>query len=206
MTIYDVELDFDVSVNVATKPVFTALSGFTHVLKRPVQFLNVNNSVYTWKSLAEIKLAINEGQTTGNYFVDDVVSDTIIESTSVPVGAGNATLSFTDFTTGDLIQDMYTVDSWAAAVTGSDQLGGARKVVNDSLDSFTEDVYNKLKNNFNIDNGISANEGFGYLATRKVATASVNDPLDPEDADRILALVVYQSETQGSGTPNQASS
>lgn len=186
MTIYDVDLNFAVSVNVTPLTLYTPLANgtFTHVRKIPVPFVSVVGGVNTWASHAVIS----------NILDADILPDTDGVDTIILGAAFNpdavVDTNFTEFTTDDLEEDMYDPNTWATAVSV------ARGLVNASISSaiFTEENYIKFTAGFDITQGITTGDGFGYVGTRAVTTASALDPLEGDDpSPRKLAIIFYQS-------------
>jgi hypothetical protein len=188
MTIYNVELGFDVSVNVTGIPLYAELTDtFTHVRKISVPFVTRDGNKNVWADYNDI----------ASYYLDVPVLpntdnvDSIIESSVFDPEAADDT-TFTEFTTGDLVEDMYDSNSWGSAVAT------ARGFVNNSISStlFPLASYNKFKAGFDITGGVSKSDGFGYLGTRIVDAAASNDPLEGDTPNpRTLAIIFYQSST-----------
>lgn len=185
MTIYDVELSFDVSVNVTPLPLYSQLTqSFTHVRKIAVPFVTTSGGVNSWADYGAVS----------SYFSGLILPDTDNENSII---AGNAfnpeavvDTTFTEFTTDDLVEDMYEPVSWGSAVAA------ARGLVNESISdlTFTSVEYIKFTAGFDITSGITKDDGFGYVGTRAVDEASTLDALEGDVPNpRKLAIIFYQN-------------
>ena len=193
MTIYDVELSFNVSVNVTPLTLYSELTQtFTHVRQIAVPFVTSSAGVNTWADYTTTIAPI-----LNSIIIPASPGEDSIYKASVFDPEAAADMTFTEFTTNDLEEDMYEPGSWTSAV------GVAKGFVDDSLsaDIFTSEDYNKFKAGFDITEGMTKNDGFGYVGTRVVATNSTNDELDLVDVPRKLAIIFYQDSAIGAADP-----
>jgi hypothetical protein len=182
MPIYDIDISFNFNLVLEPADVYDQpLTNFTHVRPIPIEFVTQISGINTWKDYGTLNAEINANPiipSVNNLILYKGLTFNLTKTQSLDV-------SFTDFVTDDLIPEMYTT-------TMSSITNTAQTLVNASMSNtiFTEDIYNKLRASFNIENGFTNNDGFGYLGTRVITGLS---NLDGDAEDKILGIIFHQS-------------
>lgn len=169
------ELNETLDVVVTAAAMYDPLVSASHTATKQISFYTVENNERQWKSLGAIQSEMGIGPIS------------TADSQDIKLTADQSTTTtLTNFLLDDITQGLYSKQSWADA---EDSVADHLSTLHGKNVLFTTEMYNKLKNGFVVDD-LEPGDGFGYIATRTITSASLDE--SPAPSARELAVMFIQ--------------